>query len=346
MHDAHSIVLVASSGPIIARRISLSTNYFLYRQIVFSFISIIAMLGISFLSVRIVYLLSIMGFLGSLLLLYTTMVLGIHVKGASRWLSVSGISIQASEFIKPFFAVVTAKILSSINFKKYYLSFTCYIVTVMAIIVQPDFGTSLLLSGIWATQLFVSGLPYIYLIGVGLLFVSGTLVAYLKIPYLSARLIAFLNSEHVNNFQIKKSLAAFKAGKMVGAGPGEGSVKLLLPDSHTDFIFAVAAEEFGAIACMLILLMYGIIAVRIWCIAYCEYRKFHMLTVFGLLTQFSMQFMINTGVAMKLLPTTGIALPLLSYGGSSLLSTGILIGIVLAFGKEHKITSRTSTEIQ
>lgn len=205
------------------------------------------------------------------------------------------------------------------------------------LLLQPDFSMSMILTYSWITQMLVACIPLIYFLYVGGIVISGITAAYFYFPHIKQRIYNFLFFSQHDNFQVLKSLEAFKKGQLTGLGPGEGSVKILLPDCHTDFIFSVLAEEFGLVMCLATFILFGSIAVRLFYIAYRENKLFNLLVIIGISIQFTTQFIINTGVTLSVFPTTGITLPLLSYGGSSLLSSSIALGIMLSFSKTQFI---------
>ena len=200
---------------------------------------------------------------------------------------------------------------------------------------QPDFGTTIMVTLVWGTQLFIAGLSFVWIL-FGIIFI-GSLggLAYLFLPHVTKRVDMFINPEYgTENYQVNKSLEAFINGGLYGSGPGEGIIKQNIPDSHTDFIFAVAGEELGLIVCSIIILVYALIVIRSFINVKRENDIFAMLSVAGIITQFGLQSIINIGVNLNLFPTKGMTLPFISYGGSSTISISIGIGIMLAFTKK------------
>lgn len=327
-------VMVAAASPPVAERIGLEPFYFIKRHLLFLLFSLGVMGGISLMNPTQVRRLSVIGFAGSLLLMLLLPVIGYEVKGATRWVYVAGISIQPSEFMKPCFAVVMAWIFSeglkSVSFPGYRLAMATYAAVVGLLLMQPDFGMVITVSVVWMAQFFLAGLPYFWVILMGALALAGIWGAYHLFPHVQKRIDNFLDPSSGDNYQVAKSLEAFQNGGLLGRGPGEGQVKQYLPDSHTDFVFAVAGEEFGAIFCTLIIVLFAVIVLRGFVRAWRMRDMFVILAVVGLLTQFGIQAIINMGVAVNMLPAKGMTLPFLSYGGSSLMAIALGMGMVLA----------------
>ena len=261
---------------------------------------------------------------------------GYEVKGATRWIRIAGFSYQPSEFMKPFFAVVIGWILSlkyEEDFPSISLCLILYIIVAILLIVQPDFGMLILTTAVFATQLFIAGLPRIWIFIAFIGSFGGIMSAYILLPHVTSRINSFLDPVGNENYQAEKSILAFEHGGLYGRGPGEGSIKQYLPDSHTDFIFAVAGEEFGAIICVMIMLVFAFIVLRTLFRLVGEEDKFVQLASTGLITQFGLQATINMGVTLNLLPTKGMTLPFISYGGSSTLAIAITVGMLLGLTK-------------
>ncbi|MGE0754786.1 MAG: FtsW/RodA/SpoVE family cell cycle protein, partial [Alphaproteobacteria bacterium] len=288
--------------------------------------------------------LAVVGFAGSIAMMVLLPFFGMEVKGSHRWINLAGISIQPSEFMKPCFAVVMAWICAEnqrrVDFPGYRVSIAMYLVVVLLLIIQPDFGMTLTVSAVWGIQLFLAGLPIFWVVALAVLAAAGAMAAYTMLPHVARRINSFLDPESGDNYQVDRSLEAFRNGGLFGRGPGEGEVKQFLPDSHTDFIFAVAGEEFGIIACLLILGLFAFILLRGLSRVWQENDLFVVVAVAGVLSQFGIQAIVNMGVAVNLFPAKGMTLPFLSYGGSSVLSIALGMGMMLAltrtkYGKRH-----------
>jgi cell division protein FtsW len=333
---AFSLMLVTTASPAVANRIGLTDNYFSSRHVVFLALAVIIILTFSLLDKKWIRRLAIFGFLGSLLMLVLVKFYGFEVKGATRWINIGGFSYQPSEFMKPFFAVVTGWILSLHyyeEFPSFKVCFMLFISVAALLIIQPDFGMLVMVSAVFGIQLFVAGLPIIWLFIAIFASVFGSIGAYLLLPHVASRINRFLDPVNSENYQITRSLEAFESGGLYGKGPGEGSVKQFLPDSHTDFIFAVAGEEFGAIICLMIIITFAYIVIRILINLLHEDDKFIQIAAIGIISQFGLQAVINMGVSLNLLPTKGMTLPFISYGGSSTLAISIGMGMLLGLTK-------------
>ena len=330
-----SIILVATASPAVASKIGLDSNHFISRQVGYISVAIIIILSFSLFSKNLIKRISILGFLLNIFFLVLVKIYGFEVKGAKRWLNLYGFTMQPSEFIKPFFIIVTAWILSIKYIEKTFPSFTlsliCYLIISILIIIQPDLGMLITITAVWGVQLFTAGMPFIWIIMSSLLGILGLISAYIFLPHVAKRINSFLDPENNENYQVSKSILAFENGGFYGKGPGEGTVKNVLPDSHTDFIFAVAGEEFGAIACIIICFLFAFIVIRGIYKIIDEKDRFILLAVVGILSQIAIQSSINIGVTLNLLPTKGMTLPLISYGGSSTLAIAISMGILISF---------------
>lgn len=333
---AFSLMLVTTASPAVANRIGLTDNYFSSRHLVFLTLAVIIILTFSLLDKKWIRRLAILGFLGSLVILVLVKFYGFEVKGATRWINIGGFSYQPSEFMKPFFAVVTGWILSlhyHEDFPSFKVCFILFLCVAALLIIQPDFGMLVMVSAVFGIQLFVAGLPIIWLFIAIFASVFGSIGAYLLLPHVASRINRFLDPVNSENYQVTRSLEAFESGGLYGKGPGEGSVKQFLPDSHTDFIFAVAGEEFGAIICLMIIITFAYIVIRMLVNLLHEDDKFTQIAAIGIISQFGLQAVINMGVSLNLLPTKGMTLPFISYGGSSTLAISIGMGMLLGLTK-------------
>lgn len=327
-------VLTTAASPPVAERIGLDSFYFVKRQVFFLVFSAIAMFGISLMNEVQVRRMAMVGLLGSVLLMLLLPFIGYEVKGAVRWVYIAGVSIQPSEFMKPCFAVVMAWIfaegIKSVQFPSYRVAVGLYGLVVGLLLLQPDIGMVITVSVVWGTQFFLAGLPFAWVALMVVAGVCGIAGAYHFFDHVRKRIDNFLDPSSGDNYQVAKSLEAFQNGGLLGQGPGEGSVKQYLPDSHTDFVFAVAGEEFGVILCLLIIALFAFIVLRGFVRVWYKRDLFVLLAVVGLLTQFGIQAVINMGVAVNLLPAKGMTLPFISYGGSSLMAVALGMGMVLA----------------
>lgn len=332
-------VLVAAGSPPVAKRLDLPAFYFVHRHHIFLLLGTGVMLVVSMFSPIMIRRFAVLGLASSIFLMMLVPILGDQTKGAHRWITLLGISVQPSEFMKPFFAVVMAWICSEshrrVNFPGYSAAVGLYLLIVILLLIQPDLGMTITVSVMWAFQLFIAGLPMLWVMIIGILAITGAIGAYHFFPHVAKRVNSFLDPATGDNYQVSKSLEAFRNGGVLGRGPGEGEVKQFLPDSHTDFIFAVASEEFGIIACLIILSLFAFVVLRGLSRVWKENDLFLVLAVAGIITQFGMQAVINMGVAVNLFPAKGMTLPFLSYGGSSVVAIAIGMGMMLALTRKR-----------
>lgn len=328
------IILVAAGSPPVARRLDLSPFHFVQRQQIFLLLGLAVMVITSLLPAVAIRRLSVLGLACSLVLMLLLPFIGAEVKGSHRWLSIAGITVQPSEFMKPCFAVVMAWICAEnqrrVDFPGYKVSIGLFFLVALLLLIQPDFGMTLTVSAVWGIQLFLSGLPLFWVVALGVLGIAGAAGAYYMLPHVARRINNFLDPSAGDNYQVDRSLEAFRNGGLFGRGPGEGEVKQFLPDSHTDFIFAVAGEEFGVIVCLLIVCLFTFILLRGLSRVWQENDLFIVVAVAGILSQFGIQAIINMGVAVNLFPAKGMTLPFLSYGGSSVVAIALGMGMMLA----------------
>lgn len=331
--------LVFSASPSVARRIGFADYHFIKRQLLFIFISLFIIFALSIQRLKTIRRIAIIGYALTLILMMFTLFAGYETKGASRWIRLFGFSLQPSEFIKPTFVVVSAWLLDgSKKFEDFpggLLSAGLFALTAGMLILQPDVGMTIVVSCIWGFQLFLAGLP-MALVGIlGLVAVAGAIGAYFTFDHVHDRVQQFLASGDNLGYQVRKSLEAFANGNLLGRGPGEGTVKLNLPDAHTDFIFAVAGEEFGIWLCLILVVLFGIIVIRSLMLSLKDNNLFIVYASAGLAASFGLQAIINMASALHLMPTKGMTLPFISYGGSSLFASAVTIGMLLAITRKN-----------
>ena len=337
---AFGVMLTLAASPPAADRIGADSFVFAKRQFLFLPLALVVMLTISVVSPRHVRRLALLVFGGSLVLLAATFVIGIEIKGARRWISVPGLSsVQPSEFVKPSLAVISAWLLAQSRVERrmpgYFLA-TLLVGSVLALLIlQPDLGMSIVVAAVFAAQLFVVGLP-IWLAGIGVVAgAAAIVVAYFSFNHVRTRFDRFLDPSSGDNYQVNTALEAFMNGSLFGRGPGEGTVKTQLPDAHTDFVMAVAGEEFGLIVCLIILGLFAFVTLRSLSRASKETSLFITLAGTGLGVQFGLQAAINMASTIQLIPAKGMTLPFISYGGSSALAMAICLGMLLSLTREH-----------
>lgn len=327
------VFLSFAASPVVADRINLDSYFFVKRHAVMAAIAFFIMVVFSILKTKNIRFLSWGIFAVCFVFLILTPIFGTEIKGARRWINLFGFSLQSSEVIKPTFVVITSWILSQsrdvTRINQIVLSGILWLSVIGLILLQPDFGMTFIISAAWFIQIFLAGLPLLWVWVVSFIGIFGGISAYYLLPHVASRINRFLDPTSGDQYQITQSLEAIKSGGFLGQGPGEGMVKRYLPDAHSDFVFSVAAEEFGFIICLIIVSIYGFICIRGTVLARKEHIKFLMLCILGLTYQFSLQALVNIGSSIKLLPTKGMTLPFLSYGGSSLIGIGICAGIIL-----------------
>ncbi|HCK17796.1 MULTISPECIES: putative lipid II flippase FtsW [Thalassospira] len=332
-------LLVMSASPPVADRINVDSFHFVTRQFVFLGMATICMFGISLLPVKWVRRLASFMFLGVIFLLIITPFIGSDIKGAVRWINVAGINLQPSEFLKPAFAVVIAWMFAegrlNPNFPGYIVSSLILAVCIFLLMIQPDFGQTVVITSIWSVQIFLAGLPIILVFCLGLGAVGLAVTAYLIMPHVQSRVDRFLDPASGDSYQIERSMEAFMNGGIMGRGPGEGWVKNSIPDAHSDFIFAVAGEEFGLLFCVLVVGVFTFIIMRGLSRLMGERNLFVVLAVTGILVQFGLQAVINMASTLQLVPPKGMTLPFVSYGGSATIGIAIGMGFVLALTRKR-----------
>ena len=333
---AIGLLLGLAASPPLASRNGFDPFHYVEKQAIFGGAALIAMLLTSMMSPVLVRRLAVLGFLGAFVALALLPFLGTDFgKGAVRWYSLGFASVQPSEFLKPGFVVVAAWMLSAsqqINGPPGKLwSFILCVTIVGMLVMQPDFGQACLVLFGWGVMYFVAGAPMVLLVAMaGVVVLAGT-VAYSSSEHFARRIDGFLNHDVDPTTQLGYATNAIREGGLFGVGVGEGQVKWSLPDAHTDFIVAVAAEEYGLVLVLIIIALYASVVVRSLLRLMRERDPFIRLAGTGLACMFGVQAMINMGVAVRLLPAKGMTLPFVSYGGSSLIAGGIAVGMLLAF---------------
>lgn len=331
-----SAMLVTTASPAVANRIGLVDTYFITKQFIFLALALISIFVISSLNNTLLKAFVLIGFTLTIISLVIVKFYGHEVKGAVRWINVAGFTLQPSEFIKPFFAILIGWLLSL----KYIddlpiikICFFLYCTVATLLIIQPDFGMLVIITFIFGVQLFVAGLPFIWVFmcvcGFGMIIIS----AYFTFSHVAHRINSFLFPKGSENYQVNKSIAAFKKGGLYGMGPGEGAVKQNIPDSHTDFIFAVAGEEFGAIIAVSIIAVFAFLVIHNLLKLFKNDDPFVQIAGVGIIAYIGMQAIFNIGVTLNLFPTKGMTLPLISYGGSSTIAISIAFGLLLNLTK-------------
>jgi cell division protein FtsW len=331
-------MLSFAASPAVATRINLEPFFFVKRHAAFLVPGIILMVALSFLSPRQVRRAAVILLIVSMLMMLLALFFGQEIKGARRWISIAGISIQPSEFMKPAFVVVCAWLFSEHarqpEIPGNLFAIILFGIVVALLIAQPDFGQTILTSAVWGGLFFMAGMPWLWIGVLGGLGAGGITAAYFVFPHVAGRVNRFLTGEG-DTFQVDTAREAIIRGQWFGQGPGEGVVKRIIPDAHTDFIFSVAAEEFGIIFCGVLVLCFAFVVLRGLSHAFREQNDFNRFAVAGLVLLFGTQSFINIGVNLELLPAKGMTLPLISYGGSSMLAICVTAGFILALTRHR-----------
>ena len=331
----------SSTSPLAGERLNKDYYFYFKKHLFFTFLALIIMIIISGIKTELLIKYTLPLFIASFICLALVPLIGVEVKGAKRWLDLHFFKLQPIEILKPFFILITVKILTLDSFKKsqikYILSFLLLSSVIILLIDQPDLGQSILLIGSWATIIFISGVNLLLIFSFFLLFLislSSLLILFPeKFGYISSRLITFFDPSHGDKFQSSSALDAIKLGGLTGQGMGEGILKESVPEAHTDYVIAVISEEYGSLVTILILTIFLYISFRIIKNCFNQDNQFLKISLVGLAALLIFQTFIHAGVNTNLLPTTGMTLPFLSYGGSSLIGSAILAGLVLNFTK-------------
>jgi cell division protein FtsW len=333
------VVMSLAASPPVAERIGYDGLHFVRRHFAMLPLAIGVMFAVSLQPPRTIRRIAIIGFGIALVLLSLTFVIGIEIKGARRWINLPGLSLQPSEFVKPTFAVVTAWLFSEQKLRPRFpgnlICAALFLVVVAMLIKQPDIGMAAVVAVVWFAQFFMAGLRLYWVAAGAFAGLAGLVGAYLYLPHVRVRIDHFLDPSVGDSYQVNRSIEAFANGGIWGRGPGEGTVKDVLPDAHADFVFAVAGEEFGLVVCLVIVGLFAFIVLRGFSRMSHEGSLFVLLAATGLLIQFGLQAVVNMASSLHLIPTKGMTLPFLSYGGSSLLALGLGMGMMLALTRRR-----------
>lgn len=332
-------ILSFSASPPVAEKLGLGSYHFVLRHAVFLVPAVIVLIAFSFFTPRQVRRVALIVFACGLAGIILTLFIGVEVKGSRRWLSLGGLTVQPAEFVKPAFVILTAFLFSEgarrPDLPGRLLAVFLLVMVIAPLVAQPDFGQAMLIAATWSAMIFLAGLQWRWVFALGSVGVGGILSAYFYLPHVTSRVNAFLDPNADANYQVNRSIESFLRGGWFGEGPGEGIVKRRLPDSHTDFVFAVTAEEFGIIACFLIVLLFMVVVLRGLMHAFKEHDPFVRLSLAGLMLLFGGQAFINMAVNLQLLPAKGMTLPFLSYGGSSMVAVAMGMGFALALARRR-----------
>ncbi len=280
-----------------------------------------------------------MVFAVSLVLVALTPYFGAEIKGARRWLVILGMNIQPSEFLKPAFVVLIAwlfgKSAKRPEMPANTLALMLLLVVVALLVIQPDFGQTMLIALVWSALFYMAGMRFIWVLGLGAFASAGLTVAFFTVPHVAQRINRFIDPASGDTFNIDIATESFIRGGWFGRGPGEGTIKRILPEGHTDFVFAVAAEEFGVVLCLILVSLFAFIVIRSLTRAMRTEDPFVRFAAAGLSILFGVQSAINMAVNLHLIPAKGMTLPFISYGGSSLISLAYGMGMLIALTRER-----------
>ncbi len=333
----------SSTSSVVGEKMNKETYFFFIKHLVFVSISLFLLITISIQEKNKLTKFLLLLFFISIIFLFLTLIVGVEVKGSKRWMEVDPFPrFQPVELVKPLFIIFIAKVIALNKknnlYRRYLFSFLVLLLIVIILINQPDLGQTLLLASVWITMIFASGFNMVILSILGLVFIS--IISFLifffpeKFGYIFFRIKTFIDPKAGDDFQSQKALQAIKQGGLTGQGMGEGVLKDEVPEAHSDYIIAVISEEFGAIFVLFIVILFLFIAYKVLNKVFSEQDEFLKLALVGLVSLLIIQMFVHIGVNIRLLPTTGMTLPFLSYGGSSLMGSSIIAGIILNFTRK------------
>jgi cell division protein FtsW len=333
------IVLCLAASPPVAARIGVGPFHFVDRQVLFLVPAAGVLIATSFLSQRDVRQVSLIVFFVSLVLVAATPYFGAEIKGARRWLVILGVNIQPSEFLKPAFVILIAWLFGESSKRPEMpantIALALLAIVVALLVLQPDFGQTMLIALVWGALFYMAGMRFIWVLGLAATAGVGLLTAFYTVPHVAQRIRGFLDPASTDTFNVDIATESFIRGGWFGRGPGEGTIKRILPEGHTDFVFAVAGEEFGVVLCLFLVALFAFIVIRALMKAmHCE-DPFSRFAAAGLAILFGLQSTINMAVNLHLMPAKGMTLPFISYGGSSLISLAYGMGMLVALTRER-----------
>lgn len=333
------IVLSFAASPPVAVRLGLDEWHFVVRHAMFSSIALVVLVGTSMLPHRIARVSAIGVLLVSVLLLWLTLRLGVEVKGAKRWISFLGQTVQPSEFVKPAYAVVGgwlfAESMKQKGMPARWIATGLMMAIIGGLLLQPDIGQTALVLATWAALLFLSGISWLVIIGLGIAGIGLLFGAYAFFPHFARRIDAFVNPEDGNTYQVDKALSSLLEGGWLGRGPGESIAKKVIPDAHADYVFSAGAGEYGILFCLCLVGLIAFIVIRALLGAQRQTSLFARLAASTLAIQFALQSAINLAVNLNLIPPKGMTLPFVSYGGTSMIAVAFGMGLMLALTRKR-----------
>lgn len=334
------LALVSAAGPTAASRKGIADLlHFPVRQMIFFAPAVLALVATSMLSALQARRAGVLLFATSILMMVFVLIAGGEINGAKRWISIASFTVQPSEFAKPGFIIAAAWMLAEgvrrPGFPGAQIAMALYVVAAGVLLMQPDYGQALLLTAIWALMFFVAGWSWLWIVSLGFVGVGAISAGYMWSPHVSKRIDAFLNPAATESYQVDKSLQAFQNGGLFGRSPEAPPVKPQLPDAHTDFIFAVAVEDFGLLFALALMGLLAALVIRLTERAARQESLFAQCAVAGLAAMVAFQSLINIGVSVRALPAKGMTLPFISYGGSSLIAMALSLGLALALTRRQ-----------
>jgi cell division protein FtsW len=341
---AVGVVFSLAASPAVAVKKGLPAFHFVERHVIFAVLSALTLIAVSTLTPRGVRRLALVLYLGALAALVSVLVYGDEVNGARRWLRLESVSLQPSEIAKPAFVVLVAWALAEgmrrSDMPGLIFAALFYVAFAALLVLQPDVGQTLLISAVFGVLFFLSGQPMLRTAALAGVALAGLASTYVLFPHVRQRVDRHLGTLPTDNSQLDRAIQSFTEGGFLGRGPGEGTIKSVLPDAHTDFIFAVIAEEYGVLACLALVALFAFIVLRALSRLAAEPEPFTRLAVSGLVVMFALQALINMAVNVGLIPTKGMTLPLISAGGSSMLGVSIALGMLLALTRRRADPAR------
>ena len=332
------MVLSFAASPPVAERLGLGPWHFIIRHGLFTIPALGVLVATSFLSQRAARISAIAVLAASIILLWLTLRFGVEVKGAKRWISAFGQTIQPSEFVKPAYAVIGAWLFAESMKHKGMparsLATLIMLVIVAGLLLQPDIGQTALVLATWAALLFLSGISWFVILGLSIVGIGMLFGAYMFLPHFASRIDTFINPEDGNTYQVDKALNSLLEGGWFGRGPGESIAKKFIPDAHADYVFSAAAGEFGILFCLCLVALIAFIVIRALLGAQRQTSLFSRLAASTLAIQFGLQSGINLAVNLNLIPPKGMTLPFVSYGGTSMIAIAFGMGLMLALTRK------------
>jgi cell division protein FtsW len=326
-------MLSFAASPAVAERIGLDSFHFVKRHAIFLAPALVAMIGVSFLSPRQVRRAALILLAASIVMMVMALFFGVEIKGSRRWISIGSLSLQPSEYMKPAFVIICAWLFSERSrhpeIPGNLFAIILFSIVAALLVAQPDLGQTMLTAAVWGGMFFMAGMSWFWILALFAAALGGFVGAYFVFPHVAERINGFLQKGG-DTFQVDAAREAIVRGGWFGQGPGEGTIKRIIPDSHSDFVFAVAAEEFGILFCMILVGLFAFVVLRGLKRAGSEQDDFTRLAVGGLSLLIGFQSFINVGVNLQLLPAKGMTLPFVSYGGSSMVAVAITAGFLLA----------------